>query len=69
VGTEAKQVTPDTAANIASWCGGVLVEGINVEDSSIRQPGINVPCGDEVKRASCGDTVVRKHDGTFDVIH
>lgn len=68
MGAEAKSVTPDTAAAIAEWCGGVLVEEIDSLDSSVRRPGINVPCGDQVKRASCGNTVIRKHDGTFDVV-
>jgi hypothetical protein len=68
MGAEARTVTPDTAYAISVWCGGVLVEEINAVDPSKSQPGINVPCGNEVKRASVGSAVVLKHDGTFDVV-
>lgn len=66
--SEIRLVAPHTAHEIAEWCGGVVVEEINAMDPEKKQPGINVPCGDEVKRASCGMGVQLKHDGTFDVV-
>lgn len=68
MGVEVRLVTPHTAAEIAEWCGGVLVEEIDPFDSTKTRPGINVPCANEVKRASCGMVVRQNHDQTFDVV-
>jgi hypothetical protein len=64
---EARTVTKKTAAEIAEWCGGVLVETRSATDPEDKQPGINLQCGDEIKRASVGDVVLLKADGTFEV--
>lgn len=67
MGSEARILTVENATYIASWCKGRLVNEQDALSPHINTPGINVPCGDEVKRASVGDTVIRKNDGTFDV--
>jgi hypothetical protein len=64
---EAMLLTPELATVISVWCSGVLVEEIDPFNGN-RQPGINVPCKDEVKRASVGDRVIRREDKSFDVI-
>lgn len=65
---DARKVRPDTVAQTALWCGGVPVEEIDALDSEKRFPGINVQCGDDVKRASDGDFIIRYPDGQFDVL-
>lgn len=65
---EARTVTSGNASEVAEWCEGVLVTEINALDHSATQPGINVLCGDQVKRASLGSIIMKLHDGTFDVL-
>lgn len=64
---EAMLLTPELVKAVAAWCGGVEVEEINPETQE-RYPALNVQCGDEVKRASMNDWVIRKVDRTFDVL-
>lgn len=63
---EAMQVSPELVRAIATWCHGIVVEEINPETDE-RYPALNVQCGDEVKRASQDDWVIKKEDGSFDV--
>lgn len=65
---EAKTLTMGNAAEIAEWCGGVSVAEHDALDHSVETPGVNVPCGEEVKRASLGDTILKHSDGNFDVL-
>ena len=64
---QAMLMTDELATVITVWCGGLLVQEIDPFTAAV-QPGINVPCKDEVKRASLGDYVIRKEDKTFDVV-
>jgi hypothetical protein len=68
--SEARTVTANNAKELAEWCGGRAVVEHDALDSGITSPGINVPVGKGigVKRASMGDVIVQKHDGTFDVV-
>lgn len=50
---------------VSVWCGGVPVDEIDLDGK--KWPGLNVQCGDTVKRASLGDYIVKKEDGKFDV--
>lgn len=65
---EARTVTSDNASEVAEWCEGVVVTEIDALDHSATQPGINVLCGDRMKRASIGNVIMKLHDGTFDVL-
>lgn len=65
--SEARILTGDNGQELAEWCGGRLVMEHDALDHSKASPGINVPIGDEVQRASLGDTIIRKHDGTFEI--
>lgn len=65
--SEARVVTDINAYEITEWCKGRMVMEHDALDHDKAWPGINVPCGDDVKRASLGDIVIKKHDGTFDV--
>lgn len=57
----------DNAGVIAAWAKAIMVEEIDPVDSNIKFPGLNVQCGDTVKRASVGDYVIKHDDGTYDV--
>jgi hypothetical protein len=61
---EARQITEDLAEDIASWCGGVLVEEINPETEA-KTPGINVPTTEGPSRASLGDWVLKRDGDDF----
>ena len=65
--SEARTITAENAKQIAEWCGGRLVEEQNALDSSIKTPGINVLTTEGVQRASMGDTIIHKSDGTFEI--
>lgn len=60
-------LTPELVTIISVWCGGVVVEEIDPFTDE-RLPALNVQCGEDVKRASLGDWVVKKEDRTFDVM-
>lgn len=62
----AMQVTEELVESVAVWCGGIIVEEIDPETSE-RFRALNLVCGDEVKRASANDWVIKKADKTFDV--
>lgn len=57
----------DNADVISMWVNAVVVEEIDPFDSDKRFPGLNVQCGEDVKRASLGDYVIKHGDGTYDV--
>lgn len=63
--SEAKTLTADNAAELAEWCGGRAVMEHDALNPAQSSPGINVPVGDDVKRASMGDMIIRNNDGTF----
>lgn len=63
----AMRVNSETVEIIAAWADGIEVEEINPENGQ-RLPALNIQCGEDVKRASLGDWVVQKEDGTFDVM-
>lgn len=63
----AMQLTAETVKVVCAWAPAIEVEEIDPETQE-RYPALNVQCGDEVKRASLEDWVVRKEDGTFDVL-
>lgn len=58
----------DNAEVVAQWASAVVVEEIDPFDADKKYPGLNVQCGDTVKRASLGDCVIKHDDGTFDVL-
>jgi hypothetical protein len=67
--SEAKTLTANNAAELAHWCGGRAVKEHDALDHTSFTPGINVPTngGASVERASMGDTIIKKHDGTFEI--
>lgn len=65
--SEARTLTAENAAALERWCGGKLVTEYDALDPTKTSPGINVPVGDGVERASVGDTLIRKNDGTFEI--
>lgn len=65
--SEARILTQENASHLAEWCGGKLVNEQDAISPHVNTPGINVPVGEGVERASLGDTIIRKNDGTFEV--
>lgn len=64
---EARTLTAKNAAEIAEWCGGVVVNEIDALDPSKTQPGINLQCKQEVKRACVGNVILQHSDGSFEI--
>jgi len=65
--SEARTLTSDNGEELARWCGGRLVREFDALNPAKSAPGINVPVGDGCERASMGDTIIRKNDGTFEI--
>lgn len=65
---QARTLTAVNVMEIAEWCNGLIVTEHDALDHSAVSPGINLRCGDEVKRASVGSVIICKFDGTFDVL-
>jgi hypothetical protein len=65
--SEARNLTDRNAEELAHWCGGLVVKEHDALDHSNWTPGINLRVGDDVQRASVGDTIIRKNDGTFEI--
>jgi hypothetical protein len=60
-------LSEELVATAVVWTRGLLVEEIDPLDDTKRQPGINLVCGTDVKRASLGDYILKHSDGVFDV--
>jgi hypothetical protein len=69
MGSDARTLTESNAEELADWCGGRVVREHNALDHDSWTPGINVPIKHGVQRASVGDSIVRKNDGTFEVFN
>jgi hypothetical protein len=67
MGSEARSLTRENAAELAHWCGGRLVTEHDALDHESTSPGVNVPVGNDVERASLGDLIIHNNDGTFTV--
>lgn len=67
MGSSARTLSSNNAHELAAWCGGRVVVEHDALDHDKTQLGINVPCKDEVKRASLGDMIIHKGDDSFDV--
>jgi hypothetical protein len=65
MGSEAKTLTADNAEELAAWCRGKAVVEHDALDDNKTSPGVNVPVGDGVERASLGDIIIQNNDGTF----
>jgi len=67
MGSEARRLTHNNAEEIAQWCGGRVVAELDALDITQSSPGINVPVGDGVDRASLGDLIIRDSEGAFQI--
>lgn len=63
---EARTLSMHNVEEVAEWCGGMVVQEHDALDHSVAFPAINVQCGNEVRRASLGDTIVEQN-GVFSV--
>lgn len=64
---ESRTLTALNAEEVAEWCRGIVVTEHDPLDHSATSPGINLQCGDEVKRASVGDNIICRN-GVFEVL-
>lgn len=67
MGSEARTVTVENAAELVAWCGGRGVVERDALDETKTFPGINVPTKNGVERASLGHMIIKQNDGTFEV--
>ena len=65
--SESRLVTDTNTEEVARWCGGLPVVQHDALAHEKVIPGVNVPVGDGVQRASVGDVVIRNHNGTFQI--
>lgn len=62
---ESRCLSTETAHDLEHWCGGVLVEEIDVIRPGQIYVGIDVPTAHGVERAREGDYIIKHYDGTF----
>lgn len=67
MGSEARLVSESNIAEVAVWCGGVVVTEHDSLDHAITNPALNLRVGEEILRAHIGDTIIRNHNGTFQI--
>lgn len=65
--SEARTVSASNVGEVAVWCGGKIVGEIDPFDDTASTPAINVQTGDKVSRAYIGDTIIKNHDGTYQI--
>lgn len=65
--SSARTLTAENARDVAEWCKGQLVTEHDALDHSVTSPGINLRCGDEIKRASVGDIIILQNNGEFTI--
>lgn len=65
VEVQAIQLTPSNAEEVASWCGGSVVEEIDPINPDKRYVGVNIPTLEGVMRASEDDYVIKGVKGEF----
>ena len=67
MGSEAKLVSASNIGEVAEWCGGVVVTEHDSLDHSITNPALNVGTIKGIERVHIGDTLIRNHNGSFQV--
>lgn len=65
MGSEARQVSENNIAEVAEWSGGVVVTEHDSLDHSITNSALNLPTIKGIERAHIGDTIIKNHNGTF----
>jgi hypothetical protein len=52
---------------VAVWCGGVVIIEHDAIDHSVTNPALNLGTINGIERAHIGDTIIRNHNGTFQI--
>lgn len=63
--SEARLITASNIQEVAAWCRGVMVEEIDAFDPAVTNLAFNVATIKEIERAHIGDTIIKNHNGTF----
>lgn len=67
MGAEARTVTENNSVDVAIWCEGSRVMEHHALDHSRVFPAVNVLTDNGVQRAHLGDTIIRHHNGSFEI--
>lgn len=67
MGSEARLVSASNIEEVAEWCRGVVVTEHDGLDHSITNPALNVGTITGVERVHIGDTLIKNHNGSFQV--
>lgn len=62
---EAAHLTREGAHEVATWCGGRVVEEAKASDPTDVYLGLDIPTLEGIMRASVGDYVIRGVQGEF----
>lgn len=65
MGSEARVVSAANIAEVAEWCMGKVVIEHDALDHSVTNPALNLRTIKEIERAHIGDTIIKNHNGTF----
>jgi hypothetical protein len=65
MGSEARLVSATNIREVAAWCGGMMVEEIDPFDDAVTNLAFNLKTETDIDRAHIGDTIIRNHNGTF----
>jgi len=67
MGSEAKTVSESNIQEVAEWCGGVIKTEHDALDHSVTNPALNLQTVNGIDRAHVGDTIIKNHNGTFQI--
>lgn len=67
MGSEARLVSESNIAQVAEWTGGVIVTEHDALDHSVTNPALNLLTINGIERAHIGDTIIKNHNGTFQI--
>ncbi len=65
MGSTARMITAENIREVAGWCGGRIVTEIDPFDDAATNLAFNVKTIKEIERAHIGDTIIKNHNGTF----
>lgn len=63
----ARTVSEANIEEVAVWCGGAVVTEHDALDHAVTNPALNVQTVNGIERAHIGQTIIKNHDGTFQI--
>lgn len=68
MGSEARLVSDGSMWVVAEWCDGIVIVEHDALDYSATNLAVNLRTVKGVDRAHAGDTIIKNHDGTFQIV-